>query len=190
MLRENGKRGAECAMWFHPPAVQEKMCSLMCLKDAGFHIFFINSFICYLSRFNNLKTKVTSSCTRGWQAHDSRFIIVCFSSPLSLCQPSSLLARFHPGRQVLGLWLAFCIVGSDGTADALYCEPDIAVPWLQSDGQLDTGCAPCPGIKRKTNQQTDFNTWNQPTSPQIWCKNITIIIIIIIIIITQDILIE
>lgn len=150
MLWENGKQRAESALWFHPPAAQEKMGSLMCLKEAGFHIFFINSFTCYLSRFNHLKLKSPQAALRGWQAHDLRFIIVCFSLPASISQPSSLLAQFHPGRQVLGLWLAFCIVASDGTGDALYCEPDIAVPWLQSDGQMDSACAPCPGIKRET----------------------------------------
>lgn len=49
-------------------------------------------------------------------------------------------------------------MGSDGTADALYCEPHIAILWLQWGGQMDTVCAPWPGIKSKENRQIEEST--------------------------------
>lgn len=124
------------------------MCSLMCWKEALFLHKFFNLSVPILQKPPKADLSADKSMIRNL------FVIVCFSVPAFLSQPLSLLARFHPGRQVLGLWLLFCIVGSDGTGDALYCEPDIAVPWLQSGGQMDTAYAACPGIKRKTNQQT------------------------------------
>lgn len=64
---------------------------------------------------------------------------------------------------MFGLWLPFCIVGSDGTADALYCEPHIAIFRLQWGGQMDTVCAPWPGIKSEVNRQIEESTKNSLT---------------------------
>lgn len=57
-------------------------------------------------------------------------------------------------------------MGSDGTADALYCEPHIAVLWLQWGGQMDTVCAPWPGIKTKENRQIEESTKNSLTGEE------------------------
>lgn len=103
-------------------------------EKGGFHIFFINS---------ESREMPTS------------FFIVSLSPHSSLAQP-----LLPPGRQVFGLWLPFCIVGSDGTADALYCEPRIAILWLQWGGQMDTVWAPWPGIKSKVNWQIEESTKN------------------------------
>lgn len=76
-------------------------------------------------------------------------------------QPSSG-AQLCLGRQVLELCLAFCIVDSDGTGDALYCKPEIVVSWLQSDGEMDAACEPCTGIKRKPGRGFSQNALSVP----------------------------
>lgn len=98
--------------------------------------------LCILSFILLDFTRTAERGAHGRQKHDPRVSL----------QLLSLLTRLRPGRQVLRLQLPFCIVGSDGTGDALYCEPDIGVPQLQSGGQMDAACAPCLGIKRKTNR--------------------------------------
>lgn len=92
--------------------------------------FLLKFFHFYVSRFNNLKLQSPRAAAGEWRTHDSWFIIVCFppfSLPPARSHPCSLPTWLHPGRQVLGLRLTFCIVDFDGTGDALYCAPDIPI---------------------------------------------------------------
>lgn len=134
-----------------PPCCSREMSSLKCLKEAEFHIFFIKSSVCYLSRYNNLKLKPPQAALEDDEhvIYNCLFLLLPLSFFLLPSQPSSVL-QFHLWKQVLGLWLAFCIVDSDGTGDALRSEPDIAV-----SRQMTPACEPCPGIKTETIWQSE-----------------------------------
>lgn len=67
-------------------------------------------------------------------------------------------------------------MGSDGTADALYCQPHIAILWLQWRGQTGTACAPCPGIKAKVTRQSEESKTVRPQGTE---QELTLISIII-----------
>lgn len=129
-------QSTESALWFFSPLLLPKRNVFIDVykRRKKIYIFLINLFFCYLSRSNCLKLK-SPRAVLGDEKHtlrDLRLVTPLWCRLGFNSQPSSV-AHFHLGRQVLGLWLAFCIVGSDGTGDALYCEPDIAVPGQQSD---------------------------------------------------------